>query len=95
MTREQLDALEELLAAATTEAPDVLDAIRSSIAMARRALELEEALEFAASDKASLYKTSDGRYCCVLFEGGAGVEESFFGSTPLEAIQNARRAYAD
>lgn len=42
-------------------------------------------------DKASLYEAGDGRYCCALYEGGAGVEENFYGSTPLEAINNARR----
>lgn len=47
MTREQLDALEKLLQHATTEAPEVLDAIRSSIAQAREALELREALDAA------------------------------------------------
>lgn len=89
MTREQIDALETLLvfdpgSTLAEFVPKVLD-------LARRALDLEEALEFAASDKASLYKSGDGRYCCVLFNGGAGVEENFFGSTPLEAIQNARK----
>lgn len=47
MTREQLDSLEALLAKATTDAPEMLEAIKNATAQAREALELREALEKA------------------------------------------------
>lgn len=87
MTREQLDALENLLQHATTEAPEVLDAIRSSIAQARRALELEEALEWVATNCVGLWRGESGS---VWAETGHG---SYDGATALDAIQKARRGY--
>ena len=90
MTREQIDAIERLY----TERSDSLIASGYSIpellAAARRALELEKALEYAAGDAVSLYKAGDGRFCCVMFDGSADLEKCFYGATPLEAINNAR-----
>lgn len=64
------------------------------IAQSREALELREALEYAAGDAVSLYKAGDGSYCCVVFNAVGEFAEhdlEFYGDTPLEAINNARR----
>lgn len=91
MTREQLDALEALLQHATTEAPEVLDAIRSSIAQAREALELREALDAAraqgrregleeaaqvAKEKEVHYERLAGARISVLASGAYGVRRA-------------------
>lgn len=80
---------------AVWENANLVEALRNNvaalIAAAREALELREALEFAAGDRCSLYRGGDG-YCCVLFEGGADAEKCFYGATPLEAIKKAREA---
>lgn len=80
---------------AAWENANLVEALRNNaaalIAAAREALELREALEFAAGDRCSLYRAGDG-YCCVLFEGGADVEKCIYGATPLEAIKKAREA---
>lgn len=55
------------------------------LAAARRALELEEALEWAIGNSTALYKMGRGLFCCSYSS------RSFVGATPLEAIQNARR----
>ncbi len=89
MTREQIDAIEQLYIES-----DSLDArsysIRELIAAARRAVELEEALEYAASENVMVYRQGDGRYCAVYYHQAS--ETVLYGATPLEAIQAARRA---
>lgn len=91
MTREQLDALEALLANATTEAPEVLEAIKNAIAIAREALELREVLEWFATHGDALdssgYGSDDKWWECIYNDGKrAG------GATPLEAIRAAKEA---
>lgn len=88
MTKEELDALEnEWKFQSSATSIHIYDLI----VMAREALELREALEVAFSDKIALYKDGDGGYCCAVVRGERGRGKAFFGSTPLEAINNARR----
>ncbi len=92
MTRAELDELETLY----IERSDSLDAssysIPELIALAREALELREALEYSASEDVFLYEDDDGEYCCaVRIAGQLNDFDNFYGSTPLEAINNARR----
>lgn len=77
---------------------NLISALRNSaialIQQAREALELREALEYSAGDAVSLYRAGGGRYCCVVFNAAGEFAEhdlKFYGATPLEAIQNARR----
>ena len=77
MTREQLEAIR-----ATEATFEEVDAL---ITAARRALELEEALEWAIGNSTALYKMGRGLFCCSYSS------RSFVGATPLEAIQNAQR----
>lgn len=75
MTKEQIEAIEQLY----IEHSDRLDARSYS------ALELEEALEYVATNCIGLWR---GESETVWAETGHG---SYEGTTPLEAIQNARR----
>jgi len=88
MTREQIDAIERLC----TERSDSLIASGYSIpellAAARRALELEEALEYSSHDDCLLIKEEDGTYTFSILMGTKKI--SVNSETPLEAIQNAR-----
>lgn len=68
----------EVIAAAWNALPEL-------IAAARRALELEEALEWAIGNSTALYKMGRGLFCCSYSS------RSFVGATPLEAIQKAQR----
>lgn len=88
MTKEELDALEnEWKFQSSATAIHIYDLV----VMAREALELREALEYAFSDGVTLYEDNDGEYCCVAFQESVGSKLEFYGSTPLEAINNARR----
>ncbi len=62
----------------------------SLLALAEEALELREALEYAADDYSTLAREHDGRYTLWRASDFDGAY-AFHGSTPLEAIQNARR----
>ena len=91
MTRAELD---ELARGWAHSSRTTARHIHKLIAQAREALELREALEYSAGDAVSLYKAGDGRYCCVVFHAAGEFAEhdlEFYGDTPLEAINNARR----
>lgn len=89
MTKEQIDAIEQLY----IERSDSLDASSYSIpellAAARRALDLEEALEYSSHDECLLNKEEDGTYTFSILMGTKQI--SVNSETPLEAINNARR----
>lgn len=91
MTKEELDALEnEWKFQSSATAIHIYDLV----VMAREALELREALEYSAGDAVSLYRAGGGRYCCVVFNASGEFSKhdvEFYGATPLEAINNARR----
>lgn len=63
------------------------------LAAAEEALELREALEYAADKQADLYslQRETKRYVCIISESIDGEESRGEGSTPLKAIHNARR----
>lgn len=60
------------------------------IAAAREALELREALEFAADVSTTLVKESAASYSCWRTDAWGEVHQ-YAGATPLEAINKARR----
>jgi len=89
MTREQIDAIERLYAKRSDSLIASGYNIPELLAAARRALELEEALEWAAMMKCQLRLDMDGTYSCAV----GGSRYGFEGATALEAIQNARRGH--
>lgn len=89
MTREQLDALEKLY----LERSDSLDAssygIQELIAAARRALELEEALDWIRSDPTVSLSYSWQRQWTVHRRFRGTICDLGEGATPLESVRNA------
>lgn len=82
MTREQLDAIRATKA--------TYEEVEALIAAAREALELREALEFAADVSTTLVKESAASYSCWRTDAWGEVHQ-YAGATPLEAINKARR----
>ena len=84
MTREQLEAIR-----ATEATFEEVDAL---ITAARRALELEEALEWFAKQGDSELDEFRGIYSAKCWVGGNCEDRRYGeGATPLEAIQKAQR----
>ena len=82
MTREQIDAIERTYKSAE------IDALCD---LALEALELREALEWMASEQCELGCTPSGIYVLSCMQQDKWATIHGEGSTPLEAIQNARR----